>query len=228
MNNTLVRRFSLAGASLLIIGAASAADLPTRKGPPPAPIVVPPPITWTGFYISAEGGYAWDGSVVYVGPWNKGFNDRGGFGGANVGYNYQYGQFVVGAQASYDFASISGSAFAPPYAVSAKVNGFGSIDGKAGVAWGPWLFYAIGGFAFADVRHTISPDFSFLNYSFSSEQTGWDLGGGVAYKFTQNISVFAEARKYEFGTKSFSDYIFYNNGVKQSLALVRGGVTWNF
>ena len=35
--------------------AAQAADLPTRKEAP-APIFVPPPFTWTGFYIGLNAG----------------------------------------------------------------------------------------------------------------------------------------------------------------------------
>ena len=126
MNNTLLCYFagSLAG-SLLVGGTALAADLPTRK-PAPPPLEVIPPISWTGFYASAEGGYAWDGSIVYIGPWNKGFGDTGAFGGANVGYNYQNGSFVIGAQAGYDFADAQGNASAYPHNVSAQIDGFGS------------------------------------------------------------------------------------------------------
>ena len=41
---------------VLIAGSASAADLPTKKGPTPAPVIVPP-LTWTGFYASLNGTY---------------------------------------------------------------------------------------------------------------------------------------------------------------------------
>ena len=78
MNTTLLRLFagSMAGVFLLLGGAASAADLPTKKAPlAPAPVIVP--WTWTGFYASLQGGYAWDGSIVFIGPWNKGFGDTG-------------------------------------------------------------------------------------------------------------------------------------------------------
>lgn len=220
---------SLVGASLLIGGAASGADLPTKKGLPPAPsLEVIPPLSWTGFYASAEGGYAWGGSIVYVGPWNKGFSDTGGFGGGNVGYNYQFDWFVAGIQAGYDFAGINGSSYAYPYGVSSHIDGFGSVDGKIGVAFGAALLYGIGGFSFANVQHTISPTYSYVNYSYSGEQTGWDIGIGLAYKFTPNISVFIEGRAYSWGTESFNDYVFYSHRIKQTLDVTRVGVAYQF
>ena len=229
MNASLLRLLggSTAGVALLISGAALAADLPTRKGPPPAPVVVAP-WTWTGFYGSIDGGYAWDGSIVYIGPWNKGFGDTGGFGGGNVGYNYQIGSFVLGAQAGYDFADVRGNASAYPYSVSAQIDGFGSVDGRAGVAFGPALIYVIGGWSAGDVKHSISPFWGYPNLSYSSWQSGWDIGGGVAWMFTSNISGFAEFRKYDWGTKGFSDFYYPNHAIAQTLDVVRVGLSYNF
>jgi outer membrane immunogenic protein len=219
---------SIAGTTFALCTFAFAADLPTKKGPPPAPVLAPLPISWTGFYASLEGGYAWDGTIVYIGPWNKGFGDTGFFGGGNVGYNYQFGSFVLGAQAEYNIAGIEGDSYAYPYRVTAKVDGFGSVDGRAGVTFGPALVYAIGGFSVGDVRHTISPVWSYVTYAYSSTQTGWDIGGGVEYKFTNNISGFAEFRYYDWGSKHFSDFNYVYHKVDQTLATVRIGLTYSF
>ncbi len=44
-------------ASLAVVGAASAADLPRRQAPPP--VFVPVPVfTWTGFYLGTHSSYA--------------------------------------------------------------------------------------------------------------------------------------------------------------------------
>jgi outer membrane immunogenic protein len=115
---------STAIAMLSAVGAASAADLPTRKGPPIAPVYVPPVFTWTGFYVGANAGYGWrnnnnnDGgflplNAVIVGgggffPVSSGGGSGGFLGGVQAGYNYQFSPgagFVVGAEADIDWAN---------------------------------------------------------------------------------------------------------------------------
>ncbi|MBV9754241.1 MAG: porin family protein [Hyphomicrobiales bacterium] len=119
----------LAAATLGLVGSSAfAADLPTRKGPPVAPVYVPPAFTWTGFYVGLNAGYAWTnnnrnnlfgfpfvgavpvgGAVVPVS--SSGNSNRGGFlGGVQAGYNYQFGigsGFVIGAEADIDWADIN-------------------------------------------------------------------------------------------------------------------------
>ena len=119
----------LATATLGLLGSSAfAADLPTRKGPPVAPVYVPPAFTWTGFYVGVNAGGAWlnnnrnnDGGFPFVGavpvggtfiPFaTSGSNNNSGFiGGGQVGYNYQFGigsGFVLGAEADIDWADIN-------------------------------------------------------------------------------------------------------------------------
>src|SRR4051794_39970084 len=55
-------RLFLAAVSALALGtAAQAADLPSSKVPPPAPIAAIPAFTWTGFYVGVNAGYNWGG-----------------------------------------------------------------------------------------------------------------------------------------------------------------------
>lgn len=119
----------LATAALGLVGSSAfAADLPTRKGPPIAPVYVPPAFTWTGFYVGVNAGYAWVnndrnnnlgfpfvGAVPIGGTFipvaSSGSSNRGGFtGGVQAGYNYQFGLgsgFVLGAEADIDWADIN-------------------------------------------------------------------------------------------------------------------------
>jgi outer membrane immunogenic protein len=172
---------STALAMLAGIGAASAADLPTRKGPPVAPIYVPPAFTWTGFYVGLNAGYIWQNSnknntlplgATAVGGFipSSGGNNGGFIGGGQVGYNYQFtpGQgFVLGAEAdiqyadvgkksnnlgSYTFASTPGTVFTPTTSSGGSSgNYFGTVRARVGYAFDRFLIYATGGLAYGDV-----------------------------------------------------------------------------
>lgn len=120
----------LATATLGLLGSSAfAADLPTRKGPPIAPVYVPPPFTWTGFYVGLNAGGGWasrsnnnnlgfpffgavpfGGSSIPFATSGNGGNQSGFIGGVQAGYNYQFGigsGFVLGAETDIDWANIN-------------------------------------------------------------------------------------------------------------------------
>ena len=89
-------------------GAAAAADLPPRY-PPPA-YKAPPAYgayNWTGFYLGINGGGGWGRS-----QWDAldTFDLSGGVIGGTVGYNWQFGQAVIGAEGDIDWSGIKGRA----------------------------------------------------------------------------------------------------------------------
>ncbi len=115
-----------AAAALTVAGAVStqAADLPTRKEAPP-PVFVPPPFTWTGFYIGVNAGGVWNtgdttlnaffpattvGGVVlsnFVPTGRLNTGSSGFIGGGQAGYNWQTGAFVLGVETDFDGTSMS-------------------------------------------------------------------------------------------------------------------------
>jgi opacity protein-like surface antigen len=116
-----MRKFLLATTALAVlsgIGAASAADLPSRKGPPIAPAYIPA-FTWTGFYVGLNAGVGWAnnnnnnnlplGAIPVSGFVSSGNSNNAGFvGGAQAGYNYQFGVgqgVVIGAETDFQFAA---------------------------------------------------------------------------------------------------------------------------
>jgi outer membrane immunogenic protein len=206
--------------SLLMAGAASAADLPRRSAPvaPLAPIAAVPLFTWTGFYVGVNAGYGFSDSnddAVFVpqgtflgalagssGVVSNGGNENDGFvGGAQVGYNLQFGAFVVGVEADIQYADLGGDnnrtavytpqtglnpvafGFRPGSAVSG-IEYFGTVRARAGVAFDRVLVYATGGFAFGG--------FDGGNGGFVDDgddiQGGYAVGGGIEYAFTNNIT----------------------------------------
>jgi outer membrane immunogenic protein len=178
-----MKRLLLAGAALLsLMTAASAADLAARpytKAPP-----LSPGYNWSGFYIGAMGGYAFDSS------------NGGGFGGGTIGYNWQApgSQFVFGIEVDAAGASIKDSqtAFIGVVAVTGedKINALGSVTGRVGVAANAALFYAKGGYAWANNELSLSA--LGVTVSDSHVHSGYTIGGGIEYMFAPNWSAKAE------------------------------------
>lgn len=217
---------SLAGLFCLA-GTAIAAEPPPVMAPPP-----PPVFTWTGLYATLQVGGAWDPTNLTANAgWNTGFGESGVFGGLNVGLNYQMNAFVLGLQAEYNFAGITGSTFAYPLGVTASIRQFGSVDGRLGYAFDRLLVYAIGGFAYGDLRHTIVPA-GLFPLSFAHNGYGWDVGGGLEYALTDNITARVEYRYYNWGTQGFSESVgvlgFPFHTIKETLQTARVGLTYKF
>src|SRR5262249_25973296 len=103
----------LAGASLVLtLGVpALAADLPVKAPPLKAPTVAP--YMWTGWYIGANAGYGGgqgQGPLASRPGGVEAFNatPAGGFGGGQLGFNYQVNSFIVlGAETDIQGAGIS-------------------------------------------------------------------------------------------------------------------------
>jgi outer membrane immunogenic protein len=178
-----MKKILLASAALLSLAtAASAADLAARpytKAPP-----LSPAINWSGFYIGAMGGYAFDS------------DNGGGFGGGTIGYNWQFpgSQFVFGIEVDAAGASIKDSqaGFIGGLPVSAedKIDALGSVTGRVGLAANAALFYAKGGYAWANNK--LSATTLGVTSSDSHVHSGYTVGGGVEYMFAPNWSAKAE------------------------------------
>jgi outer membrane immunogenic protein len=195
------RYFFAAMLSLAAGSQAFAADLPPAPMPR-APVaympVAAPVFSWTGFYIGGNVGGGWSRGNVVDSAFGVNFtngNSASFLGGGQVGGNYQFGSFVVGAEADFDwFANNnnSGSGTTVPAGIfRASANNrwettlaarFGwAVDhllvyGKAGGGW-----VGAGNFAVTNVGTGAS-----VAFSNSNTNTGWLVGAGVEYAFTQN------------------------------------------
>ncbi len=74
------------------------------KAPPylsPAPV-----FSWTGFYVGAHVGYGWN-RLSGTGTFGSdSITAKGLLGGGQLGYNYQIGQFVIGAEGDFALANV--------------------------------------------------------------------------------------------------------------------------
>ncbi|WP_186421349.1 outer membrane protein [Bosea sp. CS1GBMeth4] len=210
---------SVAALGLIAAGAASAADLPSRKGPVAAPVYVPA-FTWTGFYVGANAGYGWGNvntnAAVSIG-------DLDGFiGGGQVGYNYQIGQFVLGAEADFQGADLDTGTNI--LGASVKTEYFGTVRARAGVAFDRFLVYATGGWAYGNVKTSIPL------IGFSSDRThtgGFAVGGGIEYAFTDNLIGGVEYLYVDLGEKNVTT-IVGTGKVGTDFSVVRARLSYKF
>ncbi|ALA17935.1 MULTISPECIES: outer membrane protein [unclassified Chelatococcus] len=221
MKNLL--RLSAAAAALALSGAvAFAADLPSRTYTPPAE-PLPPVFTWTGFYVGVNAGYGFSdsGNTRYVGdalyldsvgvgdlPGSLSLKSEGFLGGAQVGYNYQFGAFVVGLEADIQYADMSdtGTSFAAAGFAEGKkeLEWFGTLRARLGfAAMDRLLIFATGGLIYGDTKltHSVFDTTGALLAvgSKSDTQAGWTIGGGLEYAFTNNLTAKAEYLYYDLG-----------------------------
>ena len=158
MMNRWLTGVAIAALTALGTVAAQAADLPTRKEAP-APIFVPPPFTWTGFYVGVNAGGIWpsggrsatlfdpafgaDGGFINAGfPGGLGSQSAGFIGGGQAGYNWQTGAFVLGIETDFDGTTVSksfnsvGAPFTGPGAIGAGLLGDTlTVNGKTSLSW---------------------------------------------------------------------------------------------
>lgn len=237
-----MKKILLASVALFgFAGVASAADLPARAAPP-APIVAAVPVfTWTGFYVGVNAGYGWntnDNHRYYdpvLGYYGGGGSDGGFVGGGQIGYNYQIGSFVVGLETDIQYADLGGGNsnyyYGGYYRDSSNGNYFGTVRARAGVAFDRALIYVTGGFAYGDVANGSSayyaPTAGFYYGSDNGTNTGWTLGGGVEYAFTNNLTAKVEGLYVNLDTKN-NYYGVYGDKNNAEFGVVRAGLNYKF
>ena len=208
----------------------------------PGPILAAPVFTWDGFYVGAQLGTTAYGSSVQSftalgGGTTARYSISGLNGGGTIGYNFHlHRNFVLGLEGDLSAANIRGQgATSVTYGCGAicstQVGWFGSIRGRAGIAFDNVLVYATGGVAFARIQNQLgAPDLIA-----ASTRAGWALGAGVEYAFNQNWSAKVEYMHFNFGT-----YVWTNaaNGGANCIGLgcstdarfgiIRVGVNYRF
>jgi outer membrane immunogenic protein len=136
-------------------------------------------------------------AVGLAGPLNEGCHDpSGAILGGQIGFNWQTGPIVFGLEAQGDWADLRGQNLSllpsPPFPPSinrTRVDSLGLFTGRIGYAWGPTLIYAKGGAAVVHDRDDFTPTAPPAASTFTGEtRWGGTIGGGVEYKFTQNLS----------------------------------------
>jgi outer membrane immunogenic protein len=164
---------------------------------------------WSGLYAGVNGGYAWDAVDRH------GVEDNGGFGGGQIGYNWQGGyglhpNLVVGVETDFEGVGISetragtltwDSGGTDPDTHHRAINYVGTVRGRIGYAFGPVLPYFTGGFAYGNVTNEFNDTGSKHPGLFKDDgmKAGYVLGGGLEYKLSSAWSMMAEYQYIDLG-----------------------------
>jgi outer membrane immunogenic protein len=205
-----------ASAAGLLTAPAFAADLGNVE-PLPAPELVEaaPANDWTGFYLGALAGWSWGRSDTdaAVGDIDADGWDAGAYAGAN----WQFGRFVVGAEADALFSGVDGGEAA--FDLEQGLNG--SLRARAGIALDRFLLYGTGGAALSEVELS--------NAAGSDDQAlwGWTAGAGAEALVTDNITARIEYRYTNYQDETFT---LGGAGVESDFSThsVRAGVGFKF
>lgn len=194
-------------AFLASVTLASAADL----GGPPAPPYASytPEFSWAGFYAGINGGGAWGGeNCLTCTPGVNDFGIGGPVVGAQLGYNWQFGEIVIGGEADIQWSGISGfctggggSCGGPPQSTTQEIDYYGTLRARLGWSMGNWLPYLTGGWAYGRGTRMASPP---VNGVASAGHSGWVAGLGVEYAIDPSWSVKAEYQYVNLGSATYS------------------------
>jgi outer membrane immunogenic protein len=218
-------------ATLLLSGAAQAADLGWNSGA--SPIYSPTPAAgWTGFYAGINAGYDW-GTLTRrptTGGAQTENNTSGGQIGAQAGYNMDMGGFVLGGEADLQWANVSHTEDITGVGTfKSGIDFYGTVRGRAGMSFGQVMPFVTAGFAAGRGTSSVTNG-SGVTTSQSATHMGWTLGAGLEAQATENISIKAEYLYVDLGTQAYNGLPagVGNIDVTQRFSVIRAGLNYKF
>jgi outer membrane immunogenic protein len=216
-------------------GYALAADAVVES---PPEVVYTPGFTWTGGYLGGQVGYLWGSGDAFSDDLaaTAEIEPDGWLGGVYVGYNYQFDNAVViGIDADFAWTGADDSATvfdtgggAPIATLDTELDWEGAVRARLGYAVDRFLPYVAGGVAFGRLSGEAFGLGGGASLGSADEtNTGWTLGVGLEYAFTDNLIARAEYRYTDFGD---FDFTVGGNDISADLTTndVRFGLAWKF
>jgi outer membrane immunogenic protein len=228
-----MKKFVIASLALVAFAApAFAADMPVK-----APMSMAVPYNWSGFYLGVNAGVGLgrsqtsivtpalgEGASAYVGR-------EGAIGGGQLGYNFQFDNWVLGLETDIQAAGMRDNRFCgnectafSSDTVDQKLNWFGTTRARVGLATGPVLSYVTGGFAYGGVKTDVATPFgpNLATGSFNQTRTGYAYGSGVEASLGGNWTGKVEYLYLNLGTQSgaFGTGAFpgiYNSQIRENI-----------
>jgi outer membrane immunogenic protein len=200
-------------AALLMPVAAGAADMKLKAPPAPPP---PPPFSWTGLYIGGNIGAAWAESrwtdSRFGLDWSRSSNGRF-MGGGQVGLNYQFAgsSFVLGVEAQFDWVGSDGGVtvvgpLGHGFQITSNDTSITTLAARFGYAVDRALFYGkAGGGWVGNNGFTVTDLTTQQTFVGDTSRTisGWMVGAGIEYAFSDNWSTKFEYDHIGLGGRTF-------------------------
>jgi outer membrane immunogenic protein len=118
--------------------------------------------------------------------------------------------------------------------ITAKVKSLASVTGRIGYAWGRFLGYVRGGGAWERDDYWATTIVLGTAYTARETRSGWTVGMGGEYAFTNVVSGFVEYSYYDFGIReiAFTPQIIGLGpafvDIKETKSVVRAGLSFRF
>lgn len=162
---------------------------PYEAPPPP-----PPPFRWSGLYIGGNIGGAWAISTLTDDFTGVSFDtDHSGFiGGAQLGFNYQIRNLVLGIEWDFDWTSIGETGngiFVPSVGTlqaSADTDWVTTLAARVGLTLDRWLVFMKVGGGWVHNSASLANLTTGAVASTSDTTGGFLVGGGVEYAFASH------------------------------------------
>jgi opacity protein-like surface antigen/outer membrane receptor protein involved in Fe transport len=204
---------------------------------------------WTGVYVGGDAGYAWapsSGTLTTAAgvPLDAyDFSVSGTFAGAFIGANYQFDRFVLGAEGDWQGSNLIGNSQASssilmpagtfpggPFTISTTIKDYGSIRARFGFAFDRFLLFGTAGAAWGNPSNAYAlygaPPF----LTHGGIASGWTVGAGLDYAFTNNAFGTLEYRYTNLGAAGFVNAATDSGDIARRVAIgdVRAGLAYKF
>lgn len=206
--------------------------------------------------FSPTGYFATSSVPAIASAGDQNLNNTNFIGGAQVGYNQQFGKWVLGGELDFNFMNINDSksctevypCCAPTtFTIKSSVDTdwLFTLRPRIGYASNNWLFYATGGLAVTKLNADFILTDTFANGhetgSISETKAGWTVGGGIEMGFKNKWSIKTEYLYANFGDVSTTSQNFtaftppiafpantFTHTINMQIHIVRVGLNYRF
>lgn len=198
---------------------------------------------WSGVYVGLHlGGGFGDNSIVTTGQVAANVNNVNGgarpaltsvsrsgiLGGGQLGFDHQFGGFVVGAETDLAGSGIKGDRRVVTTALtggsslnndfSSSLKFLGTARGRIGYAFGRVMVYGTGGLAYGKTQQSanlygpLPANALQFTAATNTMKTGYAAGGGGEYMMSKKLSMKAEYLYYSLGSETLNVAVIAGSG----------------